>query len=167
MNWHLRYLELASHVAGWSKDPSMKVGAVITRPDNTVASLGFNGYPRGVDDVFLEHRDYKMPRIIHAEMNAILSANEPLKGYNVYVTHPTCSHCAGGIIQAGIKNVFIDNGAFDGLSQKWLDSFHISKTMYQQARVGVHYYYTDGRSDYDTPWHVQQQLHNLQGEMYD
>jgi deoxycytidylate deaminase len=35
---------------GWSKDPSTKVGAVIVRPDLTVASIGYNGFPRGMSD---------------------------------------------------------------------------------------------------------------------
>ena len=48
--WDKRFIELADHVAQWSRDPSTKVGAVIVRTDKTVASMGFNGFPRGVDD---------------------------------------------------------------------------------------------------------------------
>ena len=48
--WDRRFLELANFVASWSKDPSTKVGAVIVRADRTVASMGFNGFPRGVLD---------------------------------------------------------------------------------------------------------------------
>ena len=48
--WDERFIELARLVAAWSKDPSTKVGAVIVRPDRTVASVGFNGFARGVDD---------------------------------------------------------------------------------------------------------------------
>ena len=30
-DWDRRFLELADHIAGWSKDPSRGVGAVIVR----------------------------------------------------------------------------------------------------------------------------------------
>ena len=45
-----RYLALAHHIAAWSRDPSTKVGAVLVRPDHTIASIGYNGFPRGVND---------------------------------------------------------------------------------------------------------------------
>lgn len=44
--WIERFVELAAHISQWSKDPSLQVGAVIIRPDRTVASVGFNGLPR-------------------------------------------------------------------------------------------------------------------------
>jgi dCMP deaminase len=157
-NTHLRYLQLAAHIAEWSKDTSMKVGAVITRPDNTLASVGYNGYPKGVADIHMEHRDYKLARTIHAELNAILNANESVKGCTIYITHPPCSHCAAAIIQAGITSVFIDNGSFDGLRQHWLDSFHVSKEMFRQTSVSLHYLYADGRDNYQIPWHLQEGL---------
>ena len=48
--WDRRFLALAEHVADWSKDPSTKTGAVIVRPDRTIASMGYNGFPRGMAD---------------------------------------------------------------------------------------------------------------------
>ena len=41
---------MAQLVASWSRDPSTQCGAVIVRPDKTVAAVGFNGFPRGADD---------------------------------------------------------------------------------------------------------------------
>ena len=46
--WETRFLEMARLVSGWSKDPSTKVGAVIVRPDKTIASVGYNGIAIGV-----------------------------------------------------------------------------------------------------------------------
>lgn len=105
MMWHKRFFDLADLVGSWSKDPSTKVGAVIVRPDRTIASVGYNGFPRGVLDVYTTRED-KLLRTVHAEANAILTAHEPLHGYTLYVTplHP-CANCAGLIIQAGIKHV--------------------------------------------------------------
>jgi deoxycytidylate deaminase len=39
--WDVRFLELAKHVASWSKDPRTKVGAVLVNDTNQVLSLGF------------------------------------------------------------------------------------------------------------------------------
>ena len=43
--WKLRFLGLSEYIAQWSKDPSTKVGAVIVRPDKSIVSMGFNGFP--------------------------------------------------------------------------------------------------------------------------
>lgn len=118
--WDCRYMEMARMVAGWSKDPSTQVGAVIVRPDNTVASLGFNGFPRGVaDDERLLDRDKKYPIMIHAEKNAILSAHERLNGYTLYVWPlAPCTPCAATIIQAGIARVVTPHSDCN----RWKDS---------------------------------------------
>lgn len=105
--WDLFYLGMADYVAKASKDPSTKVGAVIVRPDKTVASLGFNGFPRMMSDHpnLYADRDTKYSRIIHAEVNAILHSREQLSGYTLYCTHSPCDRCAVQIIQSGIKKV--------------------------------------------------------------
>lgn len=105
--WDRRFLELAGVVASWSKDPSTHVGSVIVRPDRTVASMGYNGFARGVDDdiIFYEDRTIKYERVIHAELNAILSAKESLDGYALYCTLYPCARCASAIIQSGITGL--------------------------------------------------------------
>ena len=50
MNWHQRYIDLAKTTASWSKDPSRKIGAVIIGENNQIVSLGYNGFPRGIED---------------------------------------------------------------------------------------------------------------------
>lgn len=50
MKWHRRFLRLAEHIAGWSKDPSTQVGCVVVGPDREIRSTGFNGFPRGIED---------------------------------------------------------------------------------------------------------------------
>ncbi len=47
--WADRFMSLAEHVATWSKDPSTQVGCVIVDKQNRVVSLGFNGFPRGIN----------------------------------------------------------------------------------------------------------------------
>lgn len=134
MKWDHRFMELAKHVAGWSKDPSSTVGAVIVRPDRTICSVGFNGLPRGVEDhpERLLDRDKKLQYMVHAEANAILSAREPLNNYSLYVWpfHPCC-HCAAAIVQSGIKEVHCP----DTTVLRWSESFDVAKVMFAEADV--------------------------------
>ena len=125
-SWRRRFIDLAAHVAQWSKDPSTQVGAVVVRPDKTIASIGFNGFARGVDDdrERLNDREQKLLFSLHAELNAILSAKEPLVGCSLFVWPlPPCAQCAGAIIQSGIKAVY---GPADG-PERWKESCGAAK----------------------------------------
>lgn len=75
-NWDIRFLELASHVSTWSKDPNTKVGAVIANENRQVLSLGYNGFPRGVEDKKSRYEDRatKLLFVAHAERNALDNA---------------------------------------------------------------------------------------------
>lgn len=119
--WDLRFLELAETVSHWSKDPSTKCGSVIVRPDLTIASIGFNGFARGMNDHAERYanRETKYSRIIHAEMNAVLSAAEPVKGYTMYV-HPLfpCDRCMPHLIQAGLDR-FVSPVLTPELANRW------------------------------------------------
>jgi dCMP deaminase len=103
--WDVRFLEMADFISHWSKDPSTKTGAVIVRPDRTICSVGYNGFPRGMkDDADLyANREVKYSRVIHCEINAVFSASEKVDGYTLYTTGPSCERCAVHMIQAGIK----------------------------------------------------------------
>jgi len=49
-DWDHRFMDLARHVGNWSKDRSRQVGSVIVGPDNFIRTIGYNGFPRGLDD---------------------------------------------------------------------------------------------------------------------
>lgn len=114
--WHLRFIELARVVASWSKDPSTKCGAVITRPDQTVCSVGYNGFPKGMidDKSIYEDREEKYRRVIHAELNAIFNSRDTnLNGYSIYITPGlSCDRCSVNLIQNEFKEVIIDMNNF-------------------------------------------------------
>jgi dCMP deaminase len=138
--WVARFIKLAEEVSTWSKDPSSQVGAVIVRPDRTIASVGFNGFPRGVEDCHerITNRDTKLLYTIHAEMNAILSAKEPLTGYSLFVwPFQPCAHCAASIIQSGIKDVYCPFNAHLDSYERWADSFKAALQMFDEAGVRV------------------------------
>lgn len=136
--WDQRFLSLADHISHWSKDPSTKVGAVIVRPDKTIASLGFNGFPRAINDTTerLENRDLKYAFILHAEVNALLNSQTPVQGHTMYLTHPCCERCAVQVIQAGIKRVvaIAPHGAF---ADRWTKNVEMSAMMFAEADVAV------------------------------
>lgn len=111
-NWDLRFMELADHVAQWSKDRNTKVGAVIVK-DRDPLSIGYNGFPRGCDDESDERheRPAKYDWVLHAEENAIINAARQGKmtmGADMYVNWFPCAKCAGMIVNAGIKRIFCD-----------------------------------------------------------
>ena len=108
--WDIRFLELAKGIAGWSKDPSRKIGAIAV-DDRSVVAQGYNGFPRGIEDYAerYEDRDLKYKLVVHAEMNVIYNATYngvSLDGATLYVWGlPVCSECAKGVIQTGIRRV--------------------------------------------------------------
>lgn len=110
LKWHRRFLDLATTIASWSKDPSTKVGAIIAGPDYEIRSTGYNGSPRGFEDgdVTLWERAYRLSHTVHAETNAIYHAARigvSVRGCTVYITLPPCVNCAMAIAQAGISEV--------------------------------------------------------------
>ena len=74
-NWDEYFMKMAEHVKTKSKDRSTQVGAVIVGEGHVVLSVGYNGFPRGVnDDIDSRYeRPAKYMWTEHAERNAIFS----------------------------------------------------------------------------------------------
>lgn len=138
LTWDARFLALAYLIAQWSKDPSTQVGCVIVRPDRTIASSGFNGFPRGVKDHpdRLNDRETKLAMVVHAEANAVLTAHERLDGCTAYVTSHPCSSCAGILIQAGIERV-VAPPASAKMIANWGPSLTTANLMLAEAGVSL------------------------------
>ena len=133
--WDVRYLELARLVASWSKDPSTKTGAVLVRLDRTVASIGFNGFPKGMPDnsLLYDDRAEKYSRIVHCEMNALIHAREPVVGYTLY-TWPfaSCDRCAVHMLQAGVSR-FVFPPLSAGAKARWSESLARAKAYVEES----------------------------------
>lgn len=134
--WDLRFLELAHVIAKWSKDPSTQVGAVIVNDDRQIVSQGYNGLPSRVPDdpEILDNRFEKYKYIIHAETNAILTANSSVKDCTLY-TFPflPCTNCASMVIQAGIKRVV----SFQCVDDRWKERLVDSRRIFDVAGIEV------------------------------
>lgn len=70
LSWDQYALNLASAAASRSEDPYHQVGCALLRPDHSVASVGYNGAPSGVE-IDWSDRDGRRAKVIHAEANAL------------------------------------------------------------------------------------------------
>ena len=124
--WDMRYVRLAQEVATWSKDPSTKVGAVLVRPNNSVASTGFNGFPPGQNDhpELYADRSYKYRHVVHAEVNALeFLTGETPHGFTLYTSFPCCPNCMEAAAKAGVTTVVFPPVQFEGKDQQWIDEW--------------------------------------------
>lgn len=141
-SWKTKYLDLAQHFSTWSKDPSSKIGAVTVADDGRVLTQGYNGFPKGIEDrdERLNNREVKYGLVVHAEMNCIYNAASmgiSLRDSSLFVYGlPVCSSCSLGIIQAGIKSVYMRPN-YAKLTPEWLASF--SKTANNFSEAGVYW----------------------------
>lgn len=106
--WDKRFMQLATSVATWSKDPECQVGAVLVSPGKREFAFGYNGLAAGLEDTkaILEDKDVKNSLIVHAEVNAILNARRDVGGWTLYCTKAPCLACANAMIQAGIAKLY-------------------------------------------------------------
>lgn len=134
--WDTRFMQLAETVATWSKDPARGVGAVLVRTNRTILSVGFNGFPRHVDDTDERLNDpaTKLAMTVHAEVNALLHAEGSAFNCTAYVTQPPCAQCAAALIQAGVDRVV---GPPLRAESKWREGWLLGRTMFAEAGVKI------------------------------
>ena len=105
------YLKKAKLNSELSRGIRLKVGAVCVTP-SAIELSGWNGTPRGRDNslelVNIDGEYITKPEVIHAELNCIMKAAEQgvsVLGSTMYITHSPCEHCAGMMVQCGIRKV--------------------------------------------------------------
>lgn len=103
MNWQEYALDLAEVAAKKSKDPWRQVGACLLRHDNTVAGIGFNGFPAGMREDW-QDRDKRRLLVVHAEQNALRYV-KPDECELIAVTLLPCNNCLKAIASYGIKSI--------------------------------------------------------------
>lgn len=102
-NWDEYGILIAHVVSLRSEDPNTKVGACALRHDNSVASVGYNGAPQGVE-IDWDNREEKLKRVIHSELNC-LKYCLPGDVKTLYITHSPCVNCLALIASYKIKRV--------------------------------------------------------------
>jgi len=121
-SWDQYFLTITRQVAERSTCLRAKVGAVIVRDKNILAT-GYNGAPAGMPhctDVGCLVYTSRTPtgeleencfRTIHAEINAIAQAAKngaAIRDADIYVTHTPCIHCFKVLVNTGIRRIFYD-----------------------------------------------------------
>lgn len=120
--WDQYFMTITRQIAERSTCTRAKVGALIARDKNILAS-GYNGSPAGLPhctDVGclvyasttpageLEENCF---RTIHAEINAIAQAAKngaTIRDADIYITHTPCIHCFKVLINTGIRRIFYE-----------------------------------------------------------
>ena len=141
--WDRRFCELAKFVSEWSKDPNAKVGAVVFSKRGGDVSIGYNGFPMGVEDSIkrLEDTELKLQLVVLAEQNAIIAAGARSDGATLFVWgKPICARCAGTIIQAGISRVVALSPESVKPESKWRATGEYAHQMFIEAGVAVDFY---------------------------
>ena len=120
--WDQYFMTITREVAERSTCTRAKVGAVIVR-DRNILATGYNGSPAGLPhctEVGCLIYTSQTPtgeveencfRTIHAEINAIAQAAKngvAIRGGDIYITHTPCIHCLKVLINTGIRTVYYE-----------------------------------------------------------
>jgi dCMP deaminase len=136
ISWDECFMRMAHVIAQRSKDPSTQAGSLIADQNNVVVGLGYNGFPRGVDnDKFPWEREgdflnTKYAYVCHSEENAVYNSNKSTKGCKIYCTLFPCNECAKTLIQNGITEVIYASDKYHEV-----DAFIASRRMFDAAGV--------------------------------
>jgi dCMP deaminase len=138
--WHHRFMDKAKAVATYSKDPNVKVGAVLIGADKETISDGYNGFPRGTIDSEHLYSDekYVFDNMVHAEMNAVANAirvGSGVYGSILYCTRPPCGRCTGFLKQCGISAIV----CLEQPTEYWKDK-SLSDLLKRYQNVGIPFY---------------------------
>ncbi len=132
-NWNEYFMDIARLVARRSTCLRRKVGAVMVKEKNILAT-GYNGTPSGIThcaETGCLREQLKVPsgerhelcRGLHAEQNAIIQAARHgvnISGATLYCTNSPCIICTKMLINAGIREVIYLDGYPDMLSMDML-----------------------------------------------
>jgi dCMP deaminase len=121
-SWHQYFMTITRQVAERSTCTRAKVGAVIVRDRNIVAT-GYNGSPAGLPhctEVGCLIYSSRTPsgeveencfRTIHAEINAIAQAAKngaSIRDADIYITHTPCIHCMKVLLNTGVRAIYYE-----------------------------------------------------------
>jgi dCMP deaminase len=99
-------LGLAKVISQRSHDVHTQHGCVITDQNNRILGVGYNGYPRGLDDSKLpKDRPDKYPWMVHSERNALSNCVVRPDNGIAYVTGQCCNNCLLALLQNGITKI--------------------------------------------------------------
>lgn len=138
ISWDEYFMGVAVLSSKRSKDPNTQVGACLVNNEKRIVGIGYNGFPRHIDDDVFPWTDTeklsesKYAYVVHAEANAILNATTNLKGTTLYVTLFPCHECVKLIIQSGIKEIVYFSDKYNNT-----ESDIAAKKMLKAAKIKI------------------------------
>lgn len=132
-DWDPYFLGIAKAVAARADCSRAQHGAVIVRPDRTIAATGYNGAPAGHPGCLtsgacprakLSYEDLPAGSsydtgpgrciALHAEQNSIIHCSWPdLQGATMYVTGQCCDGCFKMVLGTGIVRLVWPGGVWN------------------------------------------------------
>lgn len=127
-DWIDYFLGLAKVVSQRSHDVHTQHGCVITDVSNRILGVGYNGFPKGMNDLVLPTtRPDKYYWMIHAERNALSNCVIRPDNGIAYVTGQSCNDCIMALWQEGITKVIMSDHhgtkLFDAQAKERFDLF--------------------------------------------
>ena len=132
-SWDEYFMTITKQVSQRSTCLRRKIGALLVC-DKRILATGYNGAPSGIKHCYdvgclreekgiASGERHELCRGLHAEQNAIIQAalyGVAVKGASIYSTHQPCVLCAKMLINAGITEIFYEEGYPDSLSEELL-----------------------------------------------
>lgn len=103
LSWEEYALSLAKVASLRSEDPFKKTGCCVLRHDKSVAGIGYNGGPRGIN-IDWSDRDERRKRVLHSEINS-LAYCKPGEIWLLACNLLPCRSCMQAIASYSIKTV--------------------------------------------------------------
>ena len=140
-DWTDYFMDITRLVARRSTCIRRQVGAIVVK-DKRILATGYNGVPTGLphcEDVGCIREQNKIPsgqrhelcRGLHAEQNTIIQAafhGISINGATLFCTTLPCSICLKMLINAGIREIFYEQGYPDDLAQSLLEQSDLTLT---------------------------------------
>ncbi len=143
-DWTDYFMDITRLVARRSTCIRRQVGAIVVK-DKRILATGYNGVPTGLphcEDVGCIREQNKIPsgqrhelcRGLHAEQNTIIQAafhGISISGATLFCTTLPCSICLKMLINAGIREIFYEQGYPDDLAQSLLEQSDLELTKHK------------------------------------
>lgn len=147
-DWGPYFMEIARIVSMRSTCLRRTVGAVIVK-DKRILASGYNGAPSGLKHCvevsclrekmnIASGERHELCRGLHAEQNAIIQAayhGVSINGADLYCTHLPCSICIKMLINAGIQEIYYEEGYPDDLSLDMIQESKIKLTKLEPEEI--------------------------------
>lgn len=134
-HWKNRFMALAHHIGGWSKEEK-GVGAVLVNRKRRVVGTGYNGAPPGVDDASVNSANSNF-LVCHAEPNAL--ANSKGKKLTLFVSEFPCLPCAMAIIGSRRVLEVVSHKPHPEANGRWVESQRAAAELLQSSNITVSY----------------------------